>query len=80
MHLDVELDHAYRNLLSAGNYGEQHGWLVVEFMPRDGGHLPEPSAGERRTRDGIFTRAAARFWRRWNWFRRWTRPRATFPT
>ena len=32
--------------VKAGNGGEQHGWLVVEYMPRDGGHLPEPSVGD----------------------------------
>ena|SRR5579859_8001303 len=47
VHYDVEVDRPYRRLLDAGNQADQHGWLVVELMPRDGGHLPEPSVGDR---------------------------------
>ena len=46
LHIDVALDGAYRRLLRAGNYSQQHGDLVVEFMARDGGHLPAPAPGD----------------------------------
>jgi Protein of unknown function (DUF3761) len=45
LHIDVQVTSAYRKLLNSKNYSLQHGWLVVEFMARDGGHLPEPSVG-----------------------------------
>jgi hypothetical protein len=47
VHYDIAVDPAYGRLLSAGNLSEQHGWLVVELMPRDGGHLPQPALGDR---------------------------------
>jgi len=47
LHIDVTLDSQYRNLLAAANRSLQHGDLVVEFMARDGGHLPEPRIGDR---------------------------------
>jgi hypothetical protein len=47
LHIDVALDAAYRGLLDSQNEMEQHGDLVVEFMARDGGHLPEPNVGDR---------------------------------
>jgi hypothetical protein len=47
LHVNVALDAQDRRLLAAGN-AAQHGYLVVEFMARDGGHLPAP-----RTRDRI---------------------------
>lgn len=46
LHFDVRLDPAYKGMLMANNYSEQSGRLVVEFMPRDYGHLPAPSAGD----------------------------------
>jgi len=46
LHFDVRLDPSYRSLLRSGN-AKQHGDLVIEFMPRDGGHLPAPSVGDR---------------------------------
>jgi len=33
---------------------KQHGDLVVEFMPRDGGHLPRPRKGDRLTLVGAW--------------------------
>lgn len=36
------------------NGSEQGGELVVEFMPRDGGHLPAPSVGERISLTGAW--------------------------
>jgi hypothetical protein len=47
LHIDVALDASYRTLLDAANGTAQHGDLVVEFMARDGGHLPEPHVGGR---------------------------------
>ena len=47
LHIDVALDAGYRSLLDSSNLAAQHGDLVVEFMARDGGHLPEPHAGQR---------------------------------
>lgn len=46
LHIGVTLDSRYGALLDAANGSQQHGDLVVEFMARDGGHLPEPHAGE----------------------------------
>jgi hypothetical protein len=47
LHFDVTLDRRYHGVLLPGNFGQQRGALVVEFMPRDGGHLPAPSVGDR---------------------------------
>jgi hypothetical protein len=47
VHFDIAVGPSYSRLLSAGNLAAQHGWLVVELMPRDGGHLPEPAVGDR---------------------------------
>lgn len=47
LHFDVEVDRRYRRVLLPGNFGQQHGALVVEFMARDGGHLPAPAVGDR---------------------------------
>ncbi len=46
LHFDVELARRDRGILLPGNYSRQGGALVVEFMPRDGGHLPPPSVGD----------------------------------
>jgi hypothetical protein len=46
LHIDVALDPAYSSLVDEVNRSEHHGALVVEFMPRDGGHLPAPAAGD----------------------------------
>jgi len=53
LHIDVALDRRYRFLSAPGN-ATQHGWLVVEFMARDGGHLPEPGAGQRISLIGVW--------------------------
>ena len=47
LHFDVRVDSRYRHLLRRGNAAAQGGALVVEFMPRDHGHLPAPAAGDR---------------------------------
>jgi len=47
VHLGIDLDRPYRGMLMQNNASEQGGNLVVEFMPRDHGHLTEPSVGNR---------------------------------
>jgi excalibur calcium-binding domain-containing protein len=54
LHFDVELDRPYRGMLAAANLSQQHGDLVVEFMPRDRGHLPVPKVGDRVRLVGAF--------------------------
>ena len=46
LHINVAPDPAYKDLLIPGNYSGENGDLVVEFMARDGGHLPAPKAGD----------------------------------
>jgi hypothetical protein len=46
LHIDVALDAAYSTLIDEVNSSEQHGALLVEFMPRDGGHLPVPAVSD----------------------------------
>jgi hypothetical protein len=43
LHVDLDTRGALTNAVNASAKG---GSLVVEFMPRDGGHLPAPAAGE----------------------------------
>ena len=47
LHINVSLARKFKSLLSSENYRQQNGDLVVEFMARDGGHLPAPSVGDR---------------------------------
>jgi hypothetical protein len=54
LHFDVRLDSPYRGMLVANNYSEQGGALVVELMPRDHGHLPAPSDGDRVSITGAY--------------------------
>jgi len=63
LHILVLLDRPYRRLLNAGNRSRQHGWLVVEFMARDAGHLPEPSSGTRITIWGAWVLDTDHGWR-----------------
>src|SRR5438876_9339524 len=46
LHVEVALETPYSALLDEVNRTQKRGRLVVEFMPRDGGHLPEPGDGE----------------------------------
>lgn len=46
LHINVSVDPAYRGMLNEANKSKEHGYLVVEFMARDGGHLPEPNVGD----------------------------------
>jgi hypothetical protein len=54
IHILVDLDSQYRSMLMANNHSEQGGDLVVEFMPRDYGHLPRPGIGDRITLTGAY--------------------------
>jgi hypothetical protein len=54
LHFDIRLDPAYQGMLMANNYSEQHGALVAELMPRDHGHLPAPSVGDRVSVTGAY--------------------------
>jgi len=46
LHIQLKLDPQYVSLKNALNDSRQGGNLVVEFMPRDGGHLPRPLVGQ----------------------------------
>ena len=61
LHFDVTLDPGYRSLLAPAN-AEQNGDLVVEFMPRDYGHLPSPHVGERVTLVGAWVDDTQHAW------------------
>jgi Protein of unknown function (DUF3761) len=62
LHIDVQLIPAFQKLLNAGNTAKQHGWLVVEFMARDGGHLAAPSVGDQITIVGAWVLDAEHGW------------------
>jgi hypothetical protein len=47
LHIRFHLTATYAALTNDVNDAKQHGDLVVEFMPRDGGHLPKPAIGNR---------------------------------
>jgi hypothetical protein len=46
LHIRLHLTATYTALTNDVNYAKQQGDLVVEFMPRDGGHLPPPAVGD----------------------------------
>lgn len=52
LHVLVDLDPASRRLIAGGR--SEEGALTVEFMPRDGGHLPEPRTGSQITLTGAW--------------------------
>src|SRR5205823_10036900 len=62
LHIDVDLTPAFKKLLDYKNYSQQHGSLVVEFMARDGGHLPKPSVGDQITIVGAWVLDAEHGW------------------
>ena len=62
VHLGIHLDGPYRGMLMQNNYTEQSGNLVVEFMPRDHGHLTEPGIGDRVTVIGAYVDDADHGW------------------
>ena len=50
VHFDLALDPADAGMLTAANYADQHGWLVVEIVPADEpgctpGRPPKPATG-----------------------------------
>jgi hypothetical protein len=61
LHFDVRLDHPDR-MLMANNRSQQDGGLVVEFMPRDHGHLPAPSPGDRVSLVGAYVDDTEHAW------------------
>ena len=62
LHIDVQLSPSFKKLLNYKNYSQQHGWLVVEFMARDGGHLPEPRVNSSVTLVGAWVLDAEHGW------------------
>jgi hypothetical protein len=54
LHFDIRLDAPYQGMLMGNNSSEQHGALVAELMPRDHGHLPAPSFGDRVSVTGAY--------------------------
>lgn len=62
LHFDIRLDPPYRQMLMANNISQQEGGLVVEFMPRDHGHLPAPSPGDRVSLTGAYVDDTLHAW------------------
>jgi hypothetical protein len=62
IHVLVRLDSQYRSMLMDANFSIQHGDLVVEFMPRDYGHLPRPSIGDRLVLVGAYVDDTQHSW------------------
>ena len=62
VHLDVATDAPYAFLLNSVNRSAQGDALVVEFMARDGGHLPLPSVGDHLTMTGVWVNDADHGW------------------
>ena len=62
LHVKVLLDRSQRSLLAQGNRERQHGWLVLELMPRDAGHLPEPHPGDRLAATGAWVTDLPHAW------------------
>jgi hypothetical protein len=54
LHIQLEVDPAYTNLLNPVNGDEQNGRLVLELTPRDAGHIPKPQKGWRVTVTGVW--------------------------
>jgi uncharacterized membrane protein YgcG len=63
LHVILRLDPRYVFLRNADNVSQQHGGLVVEYMARDGGHLPEPTVGQRLVLTGAWVLDTAHGWR-----------------
>jgi hypothetical protein len=60
LHVLVDLDPSSARLIANGR--SETGALTVEFMPRDGGHLPEPVAGSRIALTGAWVFDAQHGW------------------
>jgi hypothetical protein len=63
LHIQLKLDAAYASLKNATNDADQGGNLVVEFMPRDGGHLPRPLVGQHLVLRGAWVLDTQHGWR-----------------
>ena len=62
LHINVAPDPAYKDLLIPGNDSGENGDLVVEFMARDGGHLPKPKAGDHVDLTGAYVNDLQHDW------------------
>jgi len=63
LHILYKLDPNYVGLKNDVNdSGSPHGNLIVEFMPRDGGHLPRPKPGDRVTLVGAWVNDTEHGW------------------
>ncbi len=62
VHINVRPDPTYEDLLIPGNYSGEGGALVVEFMARDGGHLPAPSVGDHLDLTGAYVNDTLHDW------------------
>jgi hypothetical protein len=63
LHIQLKLDPHYTSLKNAANDSKQGGNLVVEFMPRDGGHLPRPTVGQHLVLVGAWVLDTEHGWR-----------------
>ena len=63
VHIQLQLDPAYVSLKNAVNDAKQKGNLVVEYMPRDGGHLPKPKVGQHLVLVGAWVLDTQHGWR-----------------
>jgi hypothetical protein len=59
LHIALDTGGALTNAVNASDVG---GSLVVEFMPRDGGHLPAPTVGEHISLTGAWVLDANHGW------------------
>src|SRR5205085_9096178 len=59
LHIALDTESALTN---AANDSDVGGSLVVEFMPRDGGHLPAPTVGEHISLTGAWVLDANHGW------------------
>jgi hypothetical protein len=62
LHIRFRLTSTYAGLINSVNTAKQHGDLVVEFMPRDGGHLPKPAVGDHVTFVGAWVTDTEHGW------------------
>lgn len=62
LHIDLALDPGSRGLTNDVNRSAQRGALVVEFMARDGGHLPAPRVGDHVTLTGAWVNDTDHGW------------------
>lgn len=75
VHIYLAVTPHYRNLLNRANYLKHSGTLVVEFTPRDGGHLPTPHLNDRVMLIGAWVIDSDESWQELHpvWYVRYTR-------